>query len=100
MFKGNEMSDIQQHQNNVYPANQNTAAPVVSLKEWILTLLVLAIPFVNIIMLLVWAFGSSTNPNKANFCKAQIVMMLLGIVLALILIFVVGLTVPTMQQGM
>lgn len=94
------MSDIQQHQNNVHPVNQNTAVPVVSLKEWILTFLVLAIPFVNIIMLLVRAFGSSTNPNKANFCKAQIVMMLLGIVLALILILVAGLTVPKMEQSM
>ena len=49
----------------------NRSAPAISLGEWIITLIVLAIPLVNIIMLFVWGFSSGTNPSKGNFCKAD-----------------------------
>lgn len=52
-----------------------------SLGDWIITMIVLAIPLVNIIMLFVWGFSSSTNPNKANFCKAYLIFFLIAIVL-------------------
>lgn len=58
-----------------------SSAPVMSLGDWIITMIVLAIPLVNIIMLFVWGFSSSTNPNKANFCKAYLIFMLIAIVL-------------------
>lgn len=60
---------------NKYLDNQNE--PVVSLGDWFLTLLICFIPFVNIIMLLIWAFGGGANPNKANFAKAAIVFVLI-----------------------
>lgn len=56
-------------------------APVISLGEWIITFIVLAIPIVNIIMLFVWAFSSGTNPSKQNFCKATLIIYLVCIVL-------------------
>lgn len=46
--------------------------PPITLGEWMLTMLVMIIPFVNIIMLFVWAFGDSSNPSKANWAKAQL----------------------------
>jgi len=52
-----------------------------SLGDWLITFIVLAIPLVNIVMLFVWGFSSSTNPNKANFCKAYLILALIGIVL-------------------
>jgi hypothetical protein len=58
----------------------NRSAPVISLGEWIITLIVLAIPLVNIIMLFVWGFSSGTNPNKGNLCKAVLIFYLIGIV--------------------
>jgi len=58
-----------------------SSAPVMSLGDWIITFIVLAIPLVNIIMLFVWGFSSSTNPNKANFCKAYLIIMLIAVVL-------------------
>ena len=58
-----------------------SSAPVMSLGDWIITLIVLAIPLVNIVMLFVWAFSSGTNPNKANFCKAYLILALVAIVL-------------------
>lgn len=58
----------------------NRSAPVISLGEWIITFIVLAIPLVNIVMLFVWAFSSSANPSKQNFCKATLIVYLVAIV--------------------
>jgi len=57
-----------------------SSAPVMSLGDWIITLIVLAIPLVGFIMLFVWGFSSSANPNKSNFCKAALIFYLIGIV--------------------
>jgi ATP-dependent Zn protease len=38
----------------------------VTISDWFLTLFLTAIPLVGLIMLFVWAFGSNTNPSKAN----------------------------------
>lgn len=65
---------------------QNSA--ILSTKDWLITLLITAIPIVNIVMFFVWAFGDGTNPNKANWAKAS--LMFLGILIALyIILFVV-----------
>ena len=57
-------------------------APDVSIKEWLLTNLILMIPLVNIVMTFVWAFGSNTNPNKANYFKAALILFVIYLVLA------------------
>ncbi|OXM85541.1 hypothetical protein [Paenibacillus rigui] len=67
-------------------------APVLTVKQWIVTLIVLAIPLVNLIMLFVWAFGDGTNPNKKNYAQASLLLAAIFIVLYivfLILIFAV-----------
>jgi len=51
------------------------------MKDWIITLLIMFVPIVNIVMPFVWAFGSATNPSKANFFKAQIIIAAIGIIL-------------------
>jgi len=60
-------------------------APVVSIKEWLLTNLIMMIPLVNIVMMLVWAFGSNTNPNKANYFKAALILFAIVMVIYLVL---------------
>lgn len=54
---------------------------VVSVVEWLVTMLIMLIPVVNIIMLFVWAFSSSTPVSKANWAKAQLIWMVIGIIL-------------------
>ncbi len=44
-----------------------------TVRDWMITILILAIPFVNLIMYLVWAFGSDGNINRKNFCKASLI---------------------------
>ena len=60
-------------------------APVVSVKEWLLTNLILMIPLVNVVMMLVWAFSSNTNPNKANYFKATLILFAIVMVIYLVL---------------
>ena len=62
-------------------SRQQPVAPVMSVGEWMLTLLILALPLVNIIMLFVWALGGGTNPTKANYCKASLIWIAIVIVL-------------------
>ena len=66
------------------PVIQN--APVVSLGDWVVTLIIMIIPLVNLIMLFVWAFGDGTNPSKANWAKASLILILISIVLSIILL--------------
>jgi hypothetical protein len=58
---------------------------VLSVKDWIITILITAIPIVGIIMLFVWAFGSNENPNKSNWAKASLIWVAIGIVLTFLL---------------
>nr|WP_314589828.1 hypothetical protein [uncultured Neisseria sp.] len=57
-------------------------APIVSVKEWLITNLILMIPMVNLVMIFVWAFNSNTNPNKANYFKAALILFVIYLVLA------------------
>lgn len=59
-------------------------APVVSTQEWIITILITTIPIINLIMLLIWAFSKEENPNKANWAKANLIWMLVGIILLML----------------
>jgi len=53
--------------------------------DWMLTILVLAIPVVNLVMYLVWAFGGSGNVNRKTFCQASLLWF--AIVLGLVVLF-------------
>ncbi|HHV12979.1 MAG TPA: hypothetical protein GXX75_22150 [Clostridiales bacterium] len=54
-----------------------------SLGDWLITIIVQAIPCVGIIMLFVWAFGQG-NTNRRNYCRAALIMTAVGIVLGVI----------------
>jgi len=74
-------------ENNTMATDPNKA--VMTMGERLITLIVLAIPCVNVIMYFVWAFGNG-NENRKNFCRAGLIVMAVGIVLTLILYAVVG----------
>lgn len=61
------------------------SSQVMSVGQWIFTLVVLAIPVVGIIMSLAWAFGDKSNENRANFCKATLVLGAIWLVLVFII---------------
>ena len=66
---------------------------VMSTKDWLLMLLVMLIPCVNIIMLFVWAFSGTGNHNRRNYCRAYLLLwaILIGLYFAVIFfLFVFG----------
>ena len=69
------------YENGAYGNEQNE---VISLGNWIITLIVLAIPLVGLIMTCVWGFSGNTPKSKANYCKAVLIFYIIGIVLACI----------------
>ena len=55
-----------------------------SIGDWIITSIIFAIPIVGFVMLFVWGFGSNTQPSKANWAKASLIMIGISIVIALL----------------
>ena len=68
--------------------NSTNQVPVKT-KEWVVTILLTAIPIVGLVMLFVWAFGSNTNESKANWAKATLIWfaIIIGIYILIALIF-------------
>lgn len=58
-----------------------------SVKEWLITFVVLMIPFIGLIFLLYWALSNSSNVNRKNFCIAYIVIQIALFVLTLLILF-------------
>lgn len=73
-------------------------APVMSVGEWMITLIIMAIPLVGIIMYFVWAFGDGTNPSKKNFCKAGLIFMLISVVLSILFAATCGAAMSGMMR--
>ena len=66
------------------PAPSNPSNQIISVGEWFLILLVITIPLVNLIVLIIWAFGGSNNLNKVNFAKANLIWLAIIIVLCVL----------------
>ncbi|WKY43113.1 zinc ribbon domain-containing protein [Eubacteriaceae bacterium ES2] len=88
-----ESTEKSEQNNSSYKATYDTpppsskkdeSSPVLSLGDWMLTLLLLIIPIVNLVMLIIWSADSSTNPSKRHFAQAQLIFMGIGIVLSII----------------
>ena len=47
--------------------------------EWFVTILILALPLIGIVMYLYWAFAAGVNVNKRNFCRASLLWCVVGI---------------------
>jgi hypothetical protein len=56
-----------------------------SVTDWLITIIIAAIPLVGFIMLFIWGFGSGTNESKANWAKATLIFY--AIIMALYFAF-------------
>ena len=66
------------------PVNESPNYNPMSIGDWIITNLIVAIPIVGFVMLFVWGFGSNTQPSKANWAKATLIMIGISIVILLL----------------
>jgi hypothetical protein len=62
----------------------------ISVGDWLITFIISAIPLVGIIMLFVWSFSNGTNPTKANWAKASLILIAIVILLSIIFMAVFG----------
>ena len=51
---------------------------------YILYMLLFSVPILNIIMILIFSFGKSTNMNLKNFAKAYLIIMVVGLIFGVI----------------
>lgn len=70
--------------------NQTQDSSVMTVQDWVITILIVSLPIIGLIMLFVWAFGSGTNQNKANFAKASLIWAAIGFGLAILFMMVFG----------
>lgn len=61
-----------------------------SVKDWLVTLLIMCVPFINIVMLFVWGFGDQTNKVRANYAKATLLMVVISFVFSFVLLLGLG----------
>ena len=94
--ENNYNSNYQQYPYNNYngnyqvPYQQNSPLDLeepMKMSEWLISLLITLIPCVGIIMIFVWAFGSTEKKSKSNFFKAYLVFGVIRIVIYLIYVF-------------
>ena len=62
-------------------------AEVLSLWDYLLMLILLAIPVVNIVVCILWIVGKGGNPNRRNFAKAWMILAVVGTLLSGLLSF-------------
>jgi len=63
---------------------------IVPTSEWIITMLIMIVPLINIIMLFVWGFGNNTSASKANWAKASLIWVAISIFAGIIMTFLFG----------
>ena len=69
-----------------------------TVQEWFITILVLALPLVNIIMYFYWAFAEGVNTNKRNFCRASLIWGVIGILIGALAAIFLG-SLAALSQG-
>lgn len=69
---------------------ESTRRETLSVSDWLITLIISAIPIVNLIMLFVWSFSSATHPSKANWAKATLILIAVIIVLYIVAFIIFG----------
>ncbi len=78
--------------------NQGNTQPL-STKDWLITLIITAIPIIGFIMLFVWAFSGGTNVNKANWAKAALLLMAILIALSFLFSLIFGAGIFALMNG-
>lgn len=76
------------------PRPEEQPEPPVKTLEWLWSLILTAIPIVNLVVLLIWSFDSGTSISKRNWARAKLILVAVSTVLSVIAIIVlVGIAV-------
>ena len=89
-YQDNQYEYDQRYNQNNTDKNQGLDTAPMDLKDWVLTLIILMVPCVGIVMYFVWAFGNKGNINRRNFCRAQLIIFVVLLVIYLIFFALFG----------
>jgi len=79
-----QQSYAPQYPTSLKATSYTDVAPL-SIGQYIVMFLLLSVPLLNIVLLFVWSFGSSVNPNKRNFARASLIFGVVMFILTLVL---------------
>jgi len=89
----NQTPQYGQNQYNQPVSSQQYGAnpwPHMKIGDWVISLLLMLVPIVNIVLACMWAFGSDVNPSKKSFFQAYLIFIAAGIVLGILLSAALG----------
>ncbi len=77
---------MEQYSGNPQPVQRNfmsqePLAPIMTMGQWLVTMLLMMIPIVNIVLIIVWAVSKNENPNRSNWAKAYLIIMAIVVVI-------------------
>lgn len=86
-------------------ATMNQTAPArtgtdMSVGDWLITMVIMAIPIVGFIMLFVWAFGDTSKPSRKTWATAALIFFAAMIVLSILFSIVFGVGILNMMGNM
>ncbi len=64
---------------------QQNTPKIMSVKDWVVTILLTCIPLVGIVLLFVWAFGNDGNKIRQNWAKGNLIVAAIVLVLYLLI---------------
>jgi len=67
----------------IYQGRDEHYADVIKTPDWVLSLILLSIPMVNIIVIVFWALSDGINPNRRNFARAILIFLAIGAILTM-----------------
>ena len=70
---------------NTTPAEKTYDTSPMSVGDWVITMILLAIPVVGLVMLVYWIVSSTGNINRRNYCLATIIIAVIILVLGVII---------------
>jgi len=62
------------------------SVPAMTTVEWIVTLLIMIVPVLNLVMLIIWASDQNTNLNKSNWAKATLILIAIQVIMVMFFI--------------
>lgn len=83
-YGNNQYQSYNYNSNNGQDYNMQEDTSVMSMGDWLITLLAMLIPCAGIILYLVWAFGKNGNANRRNYCRAYLIYWAITTVLTII----------------
>ena len=87
--------------NSAYPSAKpppGSSYAVMSVGAYVFASILMSIPFIGLVICIIWAFVSCNNLNKRNFARAYLIFMIIGIVFSLV--FYLSITFFTSKLAM